>query len=354
MMKKIRLKKMFSSSSSFFKSLLFPKTKIINTTIKMTNIDNTAYQKIYHDQKQEILTSILSQNFVNLKQLRETCWGGVPKEFRGKCWRILLRTAGLTKSLYEDNIENKRIDYLERKNSVKVDSRIQHQIELDVIRIENDKKIFDGIDYSQMLVDILKVYAHERTVVSYVQGFSDILATFLIVFINEKNEVNDEILRNEIIESSSYFCFARLVDNIQDNYIDFQKSVFKMMKKFREIVEILEPNIIRHFLRINLEIYMFAFRWFNCCFMREFNTDNILVILDSMFSSSYIPYHDFMLFFGVTFLIYFKDLVLDKDFGECLIFLQDIKSNEMEMKTLQILLSKSSVNYNIFHSRDKT
>lgn len=341
---------------TFFKSLLVPKIKEKDKTSEEMNINNEAhdsYRNNYLEQKEEVLDKILSNSFVDLKQLKDACWGGIPGKYRGKCWRIFLRTVGLSNATYQDNIETKRNDYLERKNNVKLDYRIVQQIELDVMRIEKDKKVFDGIDYSQMLINILKVYAHERTVVSYIQGMSDILATFLVVFIEEDLSHIDADLRDDTVESSSYFCFARLVDNIQDNYIDFQKSVFKMMKKLREIVEILEPSIIRHFLRVNLEIHMFAFRWFNCCFIREFDTESALFILDSMFSSSFITFHDFMLFFGVTLLISFKEDILSKDFGHCLMFLQDIQSSHINLKELQILLSKSHVNYNIFHTRNE-
>lgn len=310
------------------------------------------YNRNYIHQKEVVLNKILNQNFIDLRELKDVCWGGIPKKYRGKCWRIFLRTAGLGNINYNENIEAKKKDYFERKKNMDLDYRIVHQIELDVMRIEKERKIFDGVDYSGMLTDILKVYAHERTVVSYIQGLSDLLATFLVVFIDEENANITEESRNQIIESSSYFCFARLVDNIQDNYIDFQKSVFKMMKKLREIVEILEPSIMRHFLKVNLEIHMFAFRWFNCCFVREFDPDNILVIFDSMFASSYISFHDFMLFFGVTLLISYKDDLIDKDFGSCLTFLQDLKSRSMKLKNLQIILSKSRVNYNIFHTKN--
>lgn len=296
----------------------------------------------YYTNKNEHISKILSEKIIDSNALKKACWGGIPPRYRAKCWRIFLRTANFNNETYQFCLEQKKEKYDQELKKCKIDKRIQHQIEIDVHRIESRDKIINNIDYTGIFVNVLSLYAFQRPAVGYVQGMSDILIPFLYTFVSE-----DECTL--FLESSVFYCFARFIDNLQDNYIDFQKGIIRSIKKMKGILEIIEPGLIKHMNRIGLEMHMFAFRWFNCFFVREFDVENILIIFDTLFASKNENYTIFARYFAITLIVSMKNEIMQGDLSDDLLYIQGIGKQRYSLKEIQILLSTSYVNQSIFN-----
>ncbi|KAM0676423.1 GTPase-activating protein [Gurleya vavrai] len=299
-------------------------------------------QSQYFSKKSDSLSKILSEPVIDLYKLKKACWGGIPSNHRAKCWRIFLRTVNLTNESYFTSIKHKNEKYESKIKNFKIDNKIKHQIEIDIFRIDNSYKIIENTDYTKMYINILSLYASLRPAVGYVQGMSDILIPFVFTFVNDKDN-------NKYAESSIFYCFSRFIDNLQENYIDFQKGIIKNIKKMKGVIEVVEPGLMRHMNLIGLDFHMFAFRWFNCFFVREFDKENVFIVFDTLFASRNENFAVFARFFAATLLCSFKNEIIGNDLSSNLLFIQSIDKKEFSVKDLQILLSTAYVNQCIFH-----
>lgn len=288
------------------------------------------------NQNAHIFAEILTKQVIDIETLKKNSFCGIPAAHRPKTYLVLLNIVNLINSQYEATLTYKNEEY--KKIPTIIDIKIQSQIALDVQRIEPQKKIIVNRDYSSMMITILLKYACERPSVGYVQGMSDILCVFISIFCNE-----------EYVESNVFYCFSRFMDNIQSNYVNFQRNIFKLMERMQMVVEILEPALKRHLSNLNLEVHFFAFRWFNCVFVREFRMEVVLLLMDSIVSTN-IKYNDFMVFFGASFLISMKQSIIDNDFTDVMHKLQEV-NRDISLKEMKLLLAKAFVNYNIFNER---
>lgn len=310
-----------------------------------------------YEKRHDTIKENLAKKVIDVTSLKKSCWGGIPNKLRPKCWRIFLRTVNLKSDNYEMCINNKQTKYSALLSEMKISKKISHQIEIDVLRIDTKNKIFDNVDYSQLYIKTLSLYAYQRPAVGYVQGMSDILIPFVFVFVSEKentksddmNLLNNNVGNDAYLESSVFFCFSRFIDRLQDNYIDFQEGIIKNIEKMRCILEIMEPDLMKYMNQIGFELHMFAFRWFNCFFTREFDIDNVLVIFDTLFSSQNENFALFARYFAITLLVSHKNKIMKTDLSTNLLYIQSIDQIKMSLKDVQILLSSAYVNQSIFN-----
>ena len=71
------------------------------------------------------------------------------------------------------------------------------------------------------------------------------------------------------IEADSFWCLSKLLDGIQDNYINQQPGIQRLVKRMSELVKRIDAPLAAHFEDQGVEFMQFAFRWMNCLLMRE-------------------------------------------------------------------------------------
>ncbi|TBU06352.1 Rab-GTPase-TBC domain-containing protein [Hamiltosporidium tvaerminnensis] len=334
----------------------------------------------YLENKKKKFDFIFANKIINKEEIQRLSWGGIPNEYRGILWRLLLETSTLNLNLYKNTLENKRdkyfYEFLQTEKSMefcvsgfskinsnedkkmenlifnfkncnfKISGRSKRQIEIDVQRISDEQKIYSKIDLSYIFKNILSLTAQRKPAVGYVQGMADILVPFIHTFATETSPID-----LQITESSSYFCFTRFLEEIQENFIDLQPGITKSIEEFKNALEAIDPELFLYLQNINLQSDLFVFRWFNCFFLREFVLKDSLIIFDTLFSYKNINFKQFSIFFGISLLCFFRNEIFGKDFCDTLLFLQNINQKKWKLSEIHVLLSTTYVNQHIYNKQ---
>lgn len=304
---------------------------------------------------------ILCEKILDDRLVRKVCFGGVEDRYRALAWRVVFQTVSLRRDQHQQEIMSRNDKYLmlaagygggpdsgvgsmpqvldrgEYRSRARVSRKTMHQIDIDIKRIDSRHRTHLGTDISYMYRHILLLVAHRRPALGYVQGMADILVPFILVFSQENLET---------AESSSYFCYSRLLDEIQHNIVGLQTG---MIRRLDKSIEIAAPELRRHLRDIGLEMHMFAFRWFNCFFIREFKFPAVYKILDTIFASDSI--NELLLYFGVALVMNFKPVLIENDFSHNILFLQNMYEREWEDAEIELLLSSARFYRSAIHGR---
>lgn len=293
------------------------------------------------------MSKVLEQEYIEENIIRKICFGGIESKHRPFAWRIIFQTVGLKKGMYESYIKTQDIRYMyllkrniENKGetfplgfNLRISEKTKHQIDIDIKRLEPQFKIWKGTDISYMYYNILHLIATRRPCLGYIQGMADILVPFVLTFASEN------LLT---AESSSYFCYTRLLDKIQYNIVSLQS---RLICRLDRAIEHIDPEFYNFLKDLSLEIHMFAFRWFNCFFIREFKISDVYKILDTTFSFKDI--NEFLICFGVALVMNFKNVLTSNDFSKNIIFLQNLEEKLWEESEIEMILSSAKFYYNI-------
>lgn len=136
------------------------------------------------------------------------------------------------------------------------------QIIIDVKRT-NPGEAFQAKLAKDMLTRILFVWAFKHPASGYVQGINDLAATFMYVFLADiiyqirsggkasSDEIDADfnayeitlddmaLLQEEqtqIIEADTFQCLENFLETLQENYIDRQPGIYKIMKRVEQII----------------------------------------------------------------------------------------------------------------------
>ena len=98
-----------------------------------------------NDQKNQKIISkinkILSKDYIDLKELKNICWNGIPNEdpsLRSECWKYLLGLYPQNRKLKESNIQRKKEEYTKLcdlySNSISNPEQLMNDSELKIYR----------------------------------------------------------------------------------------------------------------------------------------------------------------------------------------------------------------------------
>ena len=73
------------------------------------------------------------------------------------------------------------------------------------------------------------------------------------------------------VEADIFWCLSKLVEDVQDNFMDEQPGVHKMLKKMEAVVKQQDSQILTHLDELEINFVDFAYRWVHCYLTREFN-----------------------------------------------------------------------------------
>ncbi|KAG8989141.1 GTPase-activating protein, partial [Tulasnella sp. 427] len=136
---------------------------------------------------------------------------------------------------------------------------------------------------------ILYVWAIRHPASGYVQGINDLVTPFYEVFLSayidgDPEEFDPATLPPHMlsaVEADSFWCLSRLLDGIQENYIQHQPGIQKSVKRMRDLVGRIDPALAAHLDSEGVEFMQFAFRWMNCLLMREISVKNTIRMWDT-------------------------------------------------------------------------
>jgi TBC1 domain family member 2 len=335
-----------------------------------------------------LLNKALNGRAYNMQAVKALCQNGIPAEERARVWRAIFQTVHLRESCYREDIGAKDRRYQQLVRSIgeeevagmdmenmtgmnvaaagerqiekekkgggegagdrstklfflvhEISEKVKYQIEIDIKRLDIKCRVLNGVDISRMYHNILSLIAQRRPSLGYVQGMADILAPFVILFVDEESS---------IAESSAYYCYARLMDRIQHNIISMQSE---LIHRFTLAVETADPGFYNHLRSSSIEVHMFAFRWFSCFFTREFRFPVLFKILDSLFMSEDI--NGSLLSLALALLMNFKAVLAANDFSSNILFLQNLGDREWEEAEVDMLLSAARLYHRtLMHGAD--
>ena len=159
-----------------------------------------------------------------------------------------------------------------------------------------------------------------------------------VIFGLEVSSIPKEIL--DQVEADSYWCFTKLLDNIQDHYTFSQPGIQRMLFTLSELIKRIDPDLSQHFEDEGLQYVQFAFRWMNNLLMREFSLELIIRIWDTEISENFDEYH---IYLCAALLIQFSKELKDLQFPDLLFFLQDMPTKDWSEKEVGSLLAQAHV-----------
>lgn len=299
----------------------------------------------------------LTKPTVELSDLKTQTWGGIPPSLRALVWPILVGYLPTNKSTRTDVLNRKRKEYI---NSItrlfrsEKDETIWHQIKIDVLRTNPTIKLYSYDTTHRSLEKILYLWAIRHAASGYVQGINDLVTPFFNVFLShylvsdiDINTFDPQGLPKEllnVIEADAYWCFTKVLDTIQDNFIHEQPGIIRQITELKNLIKRDEPRLNQHFENEGLDFIQFAFRWMNCMLMREFRLSLIIRMWDTYLSDFPVGFSQFHIYVCCAFLRRFSDHLMSMEFQDIIMFLQDpSKTEDWGEEDIELMLSEAFV-----------
>ncbi|KIM83395.1 hypothetical protein PILCRDRAFT_442133 [Piloderma croceum F 1598] len=306
----------------------------------------------------------LSGQDVNIAALRKLAWAGIPSDLRPMAWQLLLGYLPLPKPLRASTLARKRGEYQSlvelafARDREGQDQQIWHQIEIDVPRTRPGVPLWMQESTQRSLERILYVWAIRHPASGYVQGINDLVTPFFQIFLSayidsDPEEFDTSRLPPHVlnaIEADSFWCLSRLLDGIQDNYIQAQPGIQRSVRRMAELVARIDAPLAAHLEAQNVEFMQFAFRWMNCLLMREISVKNTIRMWDTYLSEGPDAFSQFHLYVCSAFLVKWSEKLRNMDFQGIIMFLQSLPTQDWGDHEIEMLLSEAFVLNSIWHN----
>ena len=199
---------------------------------------------------------------------------------------------------------------------------------------EDKNKNNDKENNYDVLRRILFYYAHEHSEVSYVQGMNEIIAIIFYILSKDDNPFN-----MKYTESDSYFTFEILMEQIKDIFqmegINYsQLFVTLQINEIKKILKKIDPELLKYFKEIGLEIDNFVMRWILVLFAQEFTIDVAVNFWDRLFTQK--NKMKFVCYISVAIITIHKKEIMKMDSSEVMEWAQALqnKMNEMDVNNI--------------------
>lgn len=321
---------------------------ILSSSKPYPNDDVLKYNKIVKE---------LNKSTFELSTLKTQSWSGIPPSLRALVWQILVGYLSTNKTTRVSNLSRKRKEYnnsILRLFKTEKDQQIWHQIKIDVLRTNPTIKLYSFEETHRSLEKILYLWAVRHPASGYVQGINDLITPFFQVFLShylasninvedfDPQSLPKELLN--VIEADTYWCFTKVLDTIQDNFIHEQPGIIRQINELKNLIKRDEPQLSAHFENENLDFIQFTFRWMNCMLMREFKLNLIIRMWDTYLSDFPTGFSQFHVYVCCAFLRRFSDHLLEMDFQDIIMFLQDTsKTADWNEDDIEMMLSEAFV-----------
>ncbi|CAN3502287.1 GTPase-activating protein Gyp1p [Diutina catenulata] len=268
------------------------------------------------------------------------------------------------------------------------DKALDHQIKIDVKRTHPTIKFYSTPPIQKSLRKILYLWAVRHPASGYVQGINDLATPFLQIFVTNylsqlqrrasgkpdelaipglhdaDDEMEQALLTNPdlasftletldpallsprvltLIEADTYWCLAKLLENITDSYIHEQPGIHRQVSELRVLTSKIDVDLLNHFDREGIEFLQFSFRWMNCLLMREMSINLIIRMWDTYLSETPLGFNHFHVYVCAAFLIKFSPQLKQMDFQEIILFLQNPPTSAWTEKDVELMLSEAFI-----------
>uniref|UniRef100_A0A6M2DKQ0 Putative ypt/rab-specific gtpase-activating protein gyp1 n=1 Tax=Xenopsylla cheopis TaxID=163159 RepID=A0A6M2DKQ0_XENCH len=302
-------------------------------------------------------TPLLDSNLLNLSELRQLGWSGIPVKVRGVTWRLLSGYLPASLERRQAVLERKRLDYwnlVQQYYDTERDEAYQdtyRQIHIDVPRMNPLIPLFQQSTVQEMFERILFIWAIRHPASGYVQGINDLVTPFFMVFLQEVLSVgtvlenfNIDILpksERDVIEADSFWCLSKFLDCIQDNYIFAQLGIQTKVNQLKDLIQRVDEPLHKHLQIHGVDYLQFSFRWMNNLLTRELPLHCTIRLWDTYLAESD-GFASFQLYVCAAFLLQWREQILhEKDFQGLMILLQNLPTQDWSDCNISVLVAEA-------------
>lgn len=298
----------------------------------------------------------LDQQVVDLDQLRELAWSGIPPDLRPMCWKLLLGYLPPNRGRRDQILARKRKEYRDMvpeyydvTNRTSEEAGALRQVAVDVPRTAPGVAFFHLPRVQKLLERILYIWGIRHPASGYVQGINDLVTPFLAVFISEYcpgrdmdawkvDELSEDALL--CVEADAYWSMCKLLDGIQDHYTYAQPGIQRSVYQMKELVRRIDEQTSQHLEAEGVEFLSFSFRWVNCLLLREVPFSLCGRLWDTYLAEG--PrLREFLTYVLAAFLLTWGDQLKTMDFQELIMFLQKAPTQAWTDKDVELVLSQA-------------
>uniref|UniRef100_A0A7E4WAX6 Rab-GAP TBC domain-containing protein n=1 Tax=Panagrellus redivivus TaxID=6233 RepID=A0A7E4WAX6_PANRE len=321
----------------------------------------TADQNRFH----RLSRMLNNDDAIDMEQLRENCWMGIPHALRPDAWRILSGYVPTHAARREVTLNKKRDDYwkfVEQYFHTRYDEQHHEtfrQISIDVPRMSPLIPLFQQKAVQEIFERVLYIWAVRHPASGYVQGINDLVTPFFVVFLSEHISPDVDVgsfevtqlakAKVDLVEADSFWCVTALLDTIQDNYTFAQPGIQRKVADLKDLLSRVDPVLYKHLENNQVEFLQFAFRWMNNLLMREIPLRATIRLWDTYLSelSGFSEFHTYVC---AAFLrLWSKQLLAEADFQGIMLLLQSLPTQSWTDKQICELTADAFSLMSVFH-----
>lgn len=323
----------------------------------------------------------LDADVIDLDKLSRMAWNGVPTSRRPIVWMLLLgylpanarrRDAALKRKRHEFDEALKIHFEIASSARSQRDQATLRQILVDVPRTCPSVPLFSQDSVQSLMVRVLYVWAVRHPASGYVQGMNDLLAIFIIVFVNqaiddlrdasELDEAYDPTgaalavskdasrlseERLDAIAADAYWCITKVLDSIHDHYTVAQPGLLRAVQHVEGLLRRVDAELHQHLQDQCVMILQITFRWLNCLLTRELPTRAIIRLWDTCLAEDS-GFERFFPYVCAAFLCHFSDTIRQLEAEKLHLFLQNLPTHDWGNDEVETLLSEAYILSTLF------
>ncbi|XP_028030297.1 TBC1 domain family member 22B [Bombyx mandarina] len=305
------------------------------------------------ESKLERFQQIHDSTVVNLDELKQISWSGIPVKTRAVTWRLLAGYLPANSERRADTLQRKRADYkhlVRQYYDAERDDDTYRQIHIDIPRMSPLVALFQQNTVQVMFERILYIWAIRHPASGYVQGINDLVTPFFMVFLQEAvpgeeldNYPLDKLTeeKRDIIEADSFWCLSKFLDSVQDNYIFAQLGIQYKVNQLKELIRRIDLPLHEHLQQHGVDYLQFSFRWMNNLLTREIPLACTIRLWDTYLAESD-EFATFQLYVCAAFLLHWRErLMLERDFQGLMILLQNVPTQNWTDSNISVLVAEA-------------
>jgi len=320
---------------------------------------------------------ILDEPLPSIDELRKLAWKGVPPRFRPLVWKLLLGIVPLSKARRDEVLENKRAEYrsnvptfMDAEKS-EAECGTLRQISIDLPRTAPGVAPFSTDRMKTLQERVLYIWASLHPASGYVQGLNDLLTPIVLILLSEYIPVfasshddtnNDLIIVQECdvehlteeqffnLEADAYWCLAKLLESVQDNYTNGQPGIHRSLQKLQSLVHKLDEPLEKHIIGQGVDFLQFAFRWMNCFLMRDLPMQLILRLWDTYMAEGNDGFSVFHIYVCGSFLVHWSKKIRELEMPEIMLFLQHLPTKNWCVSDLEEIIAQAYVDRSLYEN----
>jgi len=150
------------------------------------------------------------------------------------------------------------------------------------------------------------------------------------------------------VEADCYWCYTRLMDDIQDHYTFSQPGLQRMVTRLEDLIKRIDTELYHHLDQEGIHFLQFGFRWMNCLLIREVPLKSLIRVWDTYVSEEVGGFENFHVYVCAVIVKTFREKLMKMKFQELIMFLQDMPTSDWSDEDVEPILSQAFILSTLF------